>query len=253
MNKDVPSGIELAVGFALSLFGLVATIGLATYNSRNDQLYFELVSRAAAIERSLNLPDCAFSNRPGTWQRVVLPGTEWEIDHGTALRTIYGASITLWLFGAVAFVLEYCRRAYVAAGLNERFSPEGSWARMILVAVAILIAVGIPIVTTFLGARWIMSRMEERRKKMECLAWVAVQTAIKLAAPEVTERQEFIRRCAEDQELMQRCTQLAICAQPSGRAKNSDHKVKIRDRVKARAKFYADSDIKRPGYHLPQD
>jgi len=52
------------VGFALSLFGLVATIGLATYNARNDQLYFELVGRAAAIERSLDLPDGAFANSP---------------------------------------------------------------------------------------------------------------------------------------------------------------------------------------------
>jgi hypothetical protein len=252
MNKDVPAGIELAVGFALSLFGLVATIGLATYNARNDQLYFELVSRAAAIERSLNLPDGAFANRPGTWQRIVLLGMEWEIDHGTAVRTIYGASITLWLFGAVAFVLEYFRHAYVAAGLNESFSPEGSWARTILVAVGILIVLAIPIVTTFFVARRIMSQNEKRRTEMKCLAWDAVQTAMNLADEDDTQRQEFIRRCAADQRFIQRCTQLAICAQLSGSAKNDD-KVKIRDRVKARAEFYADSDIKCPGYYLPQD
>jgi hypothetical protein len=253
MNTNIPQGMRLAVGFAISLFGLVATIGLATYNARNNQLYFDLVSRAAAIERSLNLPDGAFANRPGTWQRVVLPGgIEWEIDHGTAVTTIYGASISLWLFGAVVFVLDYCRRAYVAAGLNESSSPEDSWARMILIAVAILMAVAIPIVTTFWGGHQIMSQMKERRKKMGCLAWDAVKTAMNLTAEEDEERQEYIRRCAEDQLFIQRCKQLAICAQLS-RSATDDYKKKIEKSVEARAKFYADPDIKRPGYYLPQD
>jgi hypothetical protein len=45
--------------FVLSLFGLAATIGLVTYNTRNDQLYDELVGRAASIERGLGLADGA--------------------------------------------------------------------------------------------------------------------------------------------------------------------------------------------------
>lgn len=241
MNTKIPLGMGLAVGFVLSLFGLVATIGLATYNARNDQLYFELVSRGASIERNLNLPDGTFANRPGTWERIVLPGgIEWKIDHGTAVTTIYGASIILWLFGAVVFVLEYFRRADVAASLNESFPPEGSWARMILVAVAILIDVAILIVA--LRLRRIMSQKEKRRKEMNCLAWDAVRTAPNFFGRRDTERQKFI----------QRCTQLAICAQLSGSAK--DHEaVKIEERVKARATFYADAEIKRPGYYLPQD
>jgi hypothetical protein len=254
MKTEVHVGIELAVGFALSLFGLVATIGLATYNARNNQLYFELVSRGAAIERNLDLPDGTFANRPGAWERVVLPGgIEWKIDHGIAVKTIYGASIILWLFGAVVFVLEYLLRADVVARLNESFSPEGSWARMILVAVAILIAVAILMVTLRLRRimKRIMKRKEKRRKEMKCLAWDAVRTAANPAAEEDTERQKFI----------QRCTQLAICAQLSGSAKDHDKvkmkKIKeikeIKERVKARAEFYADPDIKRPGYYLPQD
>jgi len=47
-------------------------------------------------------------------------------------------------------------------------------------------------------------------------------------------------------------TELAICAQLSGSAKDSD-KQKVRDSLEARAKFYADHDIKRPVYYLPQD
>ena len=40
-------------GLLLSLFGLMTTLGLITYNTRNDQLYDELVARAAEIERRL--------------------------------------------------------------------------------------------------------------------------------------------------------------------------------------------------------
>jgi hypothetical protein len=248
MNKNVPPEIGLAVGFALSLFGLVATIGLATYNARNDQLYNELVGRAAAIERSLNLPDGAFANRPGTWQRVALPGIEWKIDHKTAVRTIYGASITLWLFGVVAFVLEGCRRAYVAANLDENFSPEGSAARMILVAVAILIA------AAFWSGHQIKKqvqerrkKVQERRKKMECLARDAVEVATKLEleAPEAAERQEF------KEEFVLRCTDLAVFAKVSGKAKGSDTKEEIAA-VRARAKFYAQLGTERLSYYVPQ-
>ena len=48
----------------LSLFGLVVTLGLVTYDTRNDQLYNKLVSRASTIERNLGLPDGSFANRP---------------------------------------------------------------------------------------------------------------------------------------------------------------------------------------------
>src|SRR5215213_6382519 len=100
-----PGVTELALAF----FALVVTIGLVTYNARNDQLYDELVARAAAIERSLNIPDGAFSNRPTAWLRIRFLGMTWNIDHRTALSTIYAASIALWLFGVVAYVLEYSR------------------------------------------------------------------------------------------------------------------------------------------------
>lgn len=78
-----------AIGLPLSLFGLVVTIGLGAYNARNDQLYDELVGRAAAIERSLHIPDGAFANRPTAWLRIRFLGMTWNIDHRTALSTIY--------------------------------------------------------------------------------------------------------------------------------------------------------------------
>lgn len=84
---------------AFSLFGLVVTIGLVTYNARNDQLYDTLVARAAAIERNLGIPDGAFANRPRPWFRPM--HGRWKVDHRTAVSTIYLASVALWLFGVL--------------------------------------------------------------------------------------------------------------------------------------------------------
>ena len=67
---------------ASTLTGLAVTIGLLTYNARNDQLYDELVGRAAEIERRLGLPDGAFATRPTSWLRF----GAWSIDPG-ALKT----------------------------------------------------------------------------------------------------------------------------------------------------------------------
>jgi hypothetical protein len=89
-----------AQGFGLSLFGLVATLGLATYNARNDQLYDELVGRAASIERSLGLSDGAFANRPRAWLELPSRGRlRWSIDHRTGVTIIYGATVALWASG----------------------------------------------------------------------------------------------------------------------------------------------------------
>src|SRR5215831_260428 len=92
-------GTASALTLAFSLFGLVVTIGLVTYNARNDQLYDTLVARAAAIERNLGIPDGAFANRPGPWFRAARGS--WRVDHRMAVSTIYKASIALWLFGAL--------------------------------------------------------------------------------------------------------------------------------------------------------
>src|SRR5687768_17184845 len=75
-------------GLVFFLFGLAATIGVAIYNTRNDQLYDELVDRAAEIERLLGLPDGAFAHRPQAWRRV----SGVKIDHRTGVGIIYGAS-----------------------------------------------------------------------------------------------------------------------------------------------------------------
>jgi len=97
-------------GVALSVFGLWATIGLILYNVRNDELYDELVGRAAAIERELGLPDGGFANRMASGLSLQLFGATWKADHRAGISAVYRASIALWLFGvlapAVGFLLD---------------------------------------------------------------------------------------------------------------------------------------------------
>ena len=164
------------VGLAIPLFGLVATIGLATYNARNDQLYNELVGRAAAIERSLHIPDGAFANRPTAWLRITLLGRKWKIDHGTAISTIYAASIALWLFGVVAYVLDV--------------SVENASASVNLVAIVIAIML------TYLGGRLIRGQSKSRQKEMRELARRAMNKAVGLPLPQAVSDQGFIKICA---------------------------------------------------------
>jgi hypothetical protein len=95
-NSDPLS--EIAV-LALSLFGLTVTIGLATYNDRNDQLYDNLVGRAATIERELGIPHGAFAHRLNAWFAVDLGLLRWKVGHRTGVTAIYLASIALWLAG----------------------------------------------------------------------------------------------------------------------------------------------------------
>jgi hypothetical protein len=98
LGARTQSGGEIGVPIALALFGLAAAVGVVTYNARNDQLYNELVGRAAAIERSIGLPDGAFANRPRAWLRYKLGPWTWRIDHGHGVATIYAATIAFWLY-----------------------------------------------------------------------------------------------------------------------------------------------------------
>lgn len=153
-------GNATTLTLAFSLFGLVVTIGLVTYNTRNDQLYDTLVGRAAAIERYLGIPDGAFANRPRPWFQP-LHG-RWKVDHRTAVSTIYMASIALWLFGALHAAIDLAQ-----SRLSHWISP--TWANLIALAVA----VGL----TILGS-WYIKREKERTS--ECLRKTAME-AVKLA------------------------------------------------------------------------
>ena len=210
-----------AIGLPLSLFGLVVTIGLVTYNARNDQLYDELVGRAAAIERSLNIPDGAFANRPTAWLRIRFLGMTWNIDHRTALSTIYAASIALWLFGVVAYVLEYGRRVYVWSDLpSVSVKNPSAWVNFIAVVIAIIV--------TLLGSYLIRRQREARSQDMRRLAACAVWKAVGRSVSQVEKNEELIK----------------VCAKLSGSAEG---------KVRARAKFCATADPEWVRYYVLQE
>ena len=78
---------------AVAAFAFIATVCIATYNKRNDQLYDELVARAAELERTgLRVRHGTFSDRPARWLRYYgLP-----VEHRWPVGLLYAASAALW-------------------------------------------------------------------------------------------------------------------------------------------------------------
>lgn len=119
----------------IALFGLSSALGACVYNSRNTQLYDELVGRAAQIERLAGLTDGHFATRPKAWLKFDFG---LVVEHEWALALIYGASIALWLSLLFAALLELLRGAYVALDYPYFHVDEpGMWTGTIAVGSAI--------------------------------------------------------------------------------------------------------------------
>jgi hypothetical protein len=208
-----------AATFTLSLFGLAATIGLMTYNARNDQLYDELVGRAAAIERSLGISDGAFANRPRPWLTVRLLGIHWTIDHRTGIGLIYGASITLWLFGLLAPILEIARVGYVRLSAPYfMVSDPSAWVQMS--------ALGLAVLFTLLTIRAFDVQRKARMEEMRFLAAAAFEQALSI----------HLSDAGKDERLIGLCAKLAN---------------ETPDTIGSRAKFYSSLDAESLSHYLP--
>jgi hypothetical protein len=213
-------GDGLSIGeLGLSLFGFVVTLGLATYNARNDQLYDELVGRAASIERSLGLPDGAFANRPRPWLAVPFGPLRWSIDHRTAVTTIYAASVALWAYGVLAPTLEFVRRAYPLLGLPGIAVTEPA-------IVVSMFAFILAIVLTLLGTFVIGKHKKSRAKALRTWAAEAVTTAAGLTMGNVAKNENL----------------LSLCVKLSAEG---------RETIRSRAQFYSKLDPESIGYYLP--
>jgi hypothetical protein len=212
------------VMLALSLFGLIVTIALVTYNARNDQLYDDLVARAADIERSLNIPDGAFANRARPWLRIPLL-IKWKIDHRTAVSTIYGASIALWLFGVLR------------SGLYVFWKNAPWWTNLVAIAIAIVLSV--------LGSHFAKCQNKKARKHIETCARKAMQKAVELRKSQAADDDlvAFVKACAGEgnDSFIEACKDL------------SDYP---EDKLRRRARFYsrlaAKNDRERLNHYLPQ-
>jgi hypothetical protein len=180
LGARTQSGGEIGVPIALALFGLASAIGVVTYNARNDQLYNELVGRGTAIERSLGLPDGAFSNRPRPWLRYKLGPWSWRIDHGTGIATIYAATIAFWLYLSID------------AAVHLIVPTTGSPISTVVPALAATILV--------MGSAWRFLRrqrqMRDRALRSNVLTAVDLLAAFDNSLLQVKDRPQFLKACA---------------------------------------------------------
>jgi hypothetical protein len=204
--------------FVLSLFGLTATIGLVTYNTRNDQLYDELVGRAASIERSLGLADGAFANRPRPWFTIRLLKFSWKVDHRTGIGTIYAASVALWLFLLLASVLT------LAIAPDPR--PDAGQSSAYYPRLQIL-ALAFAVLATAIAIRLIMFQKKRRQEELRRLAKKAVGVALS----------------KDLSQAMQDGTLLSLCEQLSGEDSTT---------IRARARFIATVDRESLDRYVPR-
>jgi hypothetical protein len=101
--STLPEKLEPTQGFAVSLLGLIVTIGLTIYDQRNTQMYDRLVKRARRIEKEFRfIPSPvltkpyggAFLDRPGRRSLGPIP----IIWHDLGLSLVYSASLGAWCF-----------------------------------------------------------------------------------------------------------------------------------------------------------
>ena len=175
-GRDGPSEARALV---LSLFGLLITVGLVTYNDRNDQHYDALVGRAASIEWQLGLFDGAFANRPTSWFDLNLPGVRWKIDHRGPVTLIYGSSVGLWIFSACVAVLQLV--------WGNHSAPRG------VLAAAIVPAIAVPV----LAVRSIKDKRKQTAVRMRADAAEAVKIVVESDLRKVAEDPDFLELCSK--------------------------------------------------------
>jgi len=215
-------------GFVLSLFGLVATLGVAAYNERNDQLYDALVERAASIERSLGLLEGYFANRPRPWLSVPLLG--WPLDHRNGVTTIYAASIALWAFGVLAPFIQFVS------------TYHGALDHLAVTVVVNIIALVLAIGLTVLGVATISRHKDGRRKELRELAREAVETAAEIPVESIA---QYLAQDADAAAgIPAKIERLfSLCVNLSGETGEG-----IREKIRSRARFYTDAKSAR--YYL---
>ena len=90
----VPPTNDLVKQPLIPAFAFVVTLCIATYNKRNDQHYDELVSRAAELERDLQIEHGSFSDRPKSWLKYGFV----PVEHRWPIGLIYAAAASLWAY-----------------------------------------------------------------------------------------------------------------------------------------------------------
>lgn len=94
-------------GAGIALFGLVVTVALWIYETRNSELYDDLVSRGRRIEEELGVGTGHFKGRLKPSSRYLSAPLRIRIpmQHDIALNLIYGSSVAAWLLALLAISL----------------------------------------------------------------------------------------------------------------------------------------------------
>ncbi|HEY6388987.1 MAG TPA: hypothetical protein VIX91_25190 [Candidatus Acidoferrum sp.] len=139
----VPPTNDLVKQPAIPAFAFVVTLCIATYNKRNDQHYDELVSRAAELERELQIEHGSFSNRPKPWLKYGFV----PVEHRWPIGLIYAAAASLW--------------AYLFAAALVKDQPGLMFLKFTAPAV---------VIACWQGLRWMESaRRKKQRAAVKCL------------------------------------------------------------------------------------
>lgn len=97
-----------AGGIALALLGLTLTHGLHIYDTRNDQLYGDLISRARRIEYELGVETGIMRGR--------LEATHPRVSHGRATKWVFASIKAAWCLVAVVLAIRLASNIADAGG-----------------------------------------------------------------------------------------------------------------------------------------
>ena len=181
------------LGFVVSLFGLAVVLGLINYNVRNDQLYDELVGRAADIERTLGIRDGSYGFRPRAWLRLSVGPLGWTLNHGNALVLIYGATVVVWATGVIAPLIELLRWVYL-----EQLGRPPLLRVVDVQGTVVLFAAAIATGVTIGAGRWARTKQQAQMNALRELANRAMQHALDqhLDAESAARDAAFLDLCA---------------------------------------------------------
>ncbi len=91
LSRSKPDeGLSPSSRMAISIFGLLITVGIWMYDQRNTKLYIDLVHRGHRIEEELGIDTGQFRGR-------ISPAPDW-INHRNATNLIYAVAMLGWVF-----------------------------------------------------------------------------------------------------------------------------------------------------------
>jgi hypothetical protein len=93
-TKGPLEGTATAVRVAAAVFGFLVVLALWMYDTRNSELYDDLISRGRRTEQELGIHTGVFRGRLAPRRNLV--------SHGPALTLVYGVVLAAWALAGVA-------------------------------------------------------------------------------------------------------------------------------------------------------